>query len=34
MTAKIILSAIALIIIVGGAIAAPDLIRYLKIRSM
>jgi hypothetical protein len=34
MAGKIILSAIAVIIIVGGAMAAPDLIRYLKIRSM
>jgi hypothetical protein len=34
MVAKIVLGAIALVILVGGAMAAPDLIRYMKIRSM
>jgi hypothetical protein len=34
MVGKIVLSAIALIVIVVGVMAAPDLIRYMKIRSM
>jgi hypothetical protein len=34
MTGKIILGAIGLIVIVTAVISAPDLIRYMKIRSM
>jgi hypothetical protein len=34
MTGKIILGAIGLFIIVLGVVTAPDLIRYMKIRSM
>jgi hypothetical protein len=34
MVGKIVLSAIALIVIVVGVMSAPDLIRYMKIRSM
>jgi hypothetical protein len=34
MTGKIVLGAIALLVIVVGTMAAPDLIRYMKIRSM
>jgi hypothetical protein len=34
MAGKIILGAIGLVIIAIGIVAAPDLIRYMKIRSM
>ena len=34
MVGKIVLGAIALIVIVVGVMSAPDLIRYMKIRSM
>lgn len=34
MTGKIILGAVGLIVIVVGVMTAPDLIRYMKIRSM
>jgi hypothetical protein len=34
MTEKIILGAVGLIVIVVAVIAAPDIIRYMKIRSM
>jgi hypothetical protein len=34
MTGKIILGAVSLIVIVVGVMTAPDLIRYMKIRSM
>jgi hypothetical protein len=31
---KILFGTIALVIIVGGAMAAPDLMRYMRIRAM
>jgi hypothetical protein len=34
MTGKIILGAVGLLIIALGVVTAPDLIRYMKIRSM
>jgi hypothetical protein len=34
MTEKIILGAVGLIVIVVAVIATPDLVRYMKIRSM
>jgi hypothetical protein len=34
MTGKIILAAVGLAVIVVGVMSAPDLIRYMKIRSM
>jgi glucose uptake protein GlcU len=34
MIGRIILGVIALVVIVGGVMAAPDLIRYMKIRAM
>jgi hypothetical protein len=34
MAGKIVLGAIALVVVVVGAMAVPDLVRYMKIRSM
>ncbi len=34
MTAKIMLSVLGLIVIAAAVSAAPDLVRYIKIRSM
>ena len=34
MMAKIVFGAIAIVVIVGGVMAAPDLIRYMRIRAM
>ena len=34
MTGKIILGAIGLVVVAVAVISAPDLIRYMKIRSM
>jgi hypothetical protein len=34
MSGKLVLGAIAVFVVVIGVMAAPDLVRYMKIRSM